>query len=127
MRYQHLGIAAAIVVGLASSGSLAAQLRVQKPTGPVVINPNLPKLSLYHLGCQVAGTPVEFPNDVELTNTGATTIPSGYKVHWVVPAPHHEGTYTFSVPLPAGQHVFIGNAVPGGAGAGEACTTTAVN
>ena len=125
MRYQHLGIAAAVIVGLASSGALAAQLRVQKPTG-VVINPNLLNLSLYHLGCPVWGTPVDFPNDVELTNTGGATIPSGYKIHWDVPAPHHEGTYTFTAPLPAGQHVFIGNAVPGGAGRGEQCTTTAV-
>ena len=121
MRKQNVGLAAAVLIGVAVSSSSFAQTRVQPNTGPVIVNPNYLAL-IFRIDCVVRGTPTEFPNDIRLTNAGAATIPAGHKVRWVINAPHYEGIYTFGAALATGKNVFLNNVIPGGVAAGTPCT-----
>lgn len=69
--------------------------------------------------CVVDGTPVEFPNDIRISNPYSFATAS-VQVAYAAP-----GGNTGVVMLPAlapGQGIFVSNAVPGGGIVGMACT-----
>lgn len=72
------------------------------------------------VGCTVAGTPSEFPDDIAIRNTGST-LPAGTKINWSVPNSGKSGTYTLSASLAAGKGLFVSGVLPGGVEAGNAC------
>lgn len=87
--------------------------------------PSISNLQIsYSIGCIVQGTPVEFPNDIVLSNEGAFTIPAGLKVDWVVRPGAYKGSYTFAAQLKPGKNVILANVMSGSAGAGTPCTVT---
>ena len=128
MRRQFASICAcAILLLLNINGSAAQQdqRRTFRPMAPptLQIKPSL-KVILYKLTCQAQGTPVEFPNDIVITNDGPGAVPNGTKIHWEIAAPHYEGSYTLPA-LPMGQHVFLNGVAGAGVPAGTPCTVTA--
>lgn len=79
---------------------------------------------LYKLGCVVQGTPVEFPDDVNITNNGTSTVKKGKTLHWEIPNTSRKGDYVLTQDLLAGKSVFVSGALPGGHPAGAQCTVT---
>jgi len=78
-------------------------------------------------GCIVAGTPVEFPNDVWIVNKGLGKLVAGTKVSWAVSGySAFKGTHTLVADLTPGQGVHLSNVLPGGVEAGHACSAKAL-
>jgi hypothetical protein len=74
------------------------------------------------LTCVVQGTPVEFPDDIVLRNTGMIVVVKGTKVHWAIPATTRQGDYTFTEDLAVGASKMVSGVLPGGHPAGASCT-----
>lgn len=80
--------------------------------------PSIPRPFL-RLHCAVAGTPVEFPDDLHIWSDHA--VAAGTVASWSVTGTSMHG----SVVLPAlapGQFYFVSHALPGGVEAGHPCT-----
>ena len=127
MRKLKTAVTAAVLGIAAISSAVAAPITIQRAplTGPVMQVPNI-RAFVIHLDCKVWGTPVEFPSDVLLTNTGSIAVAAGTKIHWDVPAPHYQGSVMLAAPLAVGGHLFLNNVLAGGAVAGTPCTTSIV-
>ena len=111
------------VASVASADTKTLTPLTQKPL--LMARPKISTLQIsYSVGCVVRGTPVEFPNDIVLSNEGAFTIPVGLKVDWVVPPGAYKGSYTFAAALKPGENVMLANAMSGEAGAETPCTVT---
>jgi hypothetical protein len=78
------------------------------------------------LGCQVAGTPSEFPDDIWIMNKGLGTIAAGTKVHWSVPAASKKGTYVLVSALAPGKGVAVSGVLGSGVEAGKPCSAKAI-
>jgi hypothetical protein len=76
--------------------------------------------------CKVQGTPVEFPDDILIVNSGNVTIAKGQKISWKVPKINKTGIHTLAADLLAGKSVFVDGALPGGIEAGAACEASVV-
>jgi len=128
MRSLKIALAAAMLGIAAVPSTQAATITIQRaPTSsPVMRVPDL-KMYLLRLECKSWGTPVEFPSDILLSNTGTMSLAAGTKIHWDMPAPHYQGNYTLTAPLPAGGHVFVYNVIVGGAAAGTLCNANVIN
>ena len=128
MRLLYTVLCAAAVAAFGAAVQLeAADTRTLAPTmntGPMKLNPNI-VMQAIRIGCVVQGTPVEFPDDIVLTNSGAIAIPAGYKIKWELPG--KTGLYTFVAELAPTKRVFVENAFPGGLQAGVPCTVISVN
>lgn len=87
--------------------------------GPVIVDrPSLPHLSL-QLHCAVAGTPVEFPDDLHIWSDHA--IAAGTVASWSVTGTNLQGSVVLPA-LAAGQYYFASHVLPGGMEAGHPCT-----
>ncbi len=117
------GLGAAVSPGLAQTRTLG-----NTSTGNQVmqVNPNF-LATMIRIDCVVRGTPVEFPDDIWLSNAGSVDIPAGYKVKWEMTQPAKTGLYTFAAAVPPNAGVLVANALPGGVPAGMPCTVTAAN
>ena len=116
------GLLVAAPAGAADRTTVAPSESATKP----LMKPG-PDLTLsVKVGCVVRGTPVEFPDDIFLSNDGTATIPAGFKVEWEVAAPPTSGIHTFAAAVAPGTGVFVQGALPGGVPAGVACTATPV-
>lgn len=73
------------------------------------------------IGCEVAGQPVEFPNDLWLTNKTQVTIAMGARLVWEVPSMNYKGGYRLRADLNPGQSIFLADILPGGVEAGRPC------
>lgn len=61
------------------------------------------------LGCVVQGTPVEFPDDITITNeSNNVTASTGTTIQWKV-----QGPVANAPPAFAGEHVITGDLAPG--------------
>lgn len=90
------------------------------------LNPSASKLNLSKVvACQVAGTPVEFPDDIWIINKGLGTIAAGTKVTWSVPAAAKTGTYVLASALAPGKGVMVNGVLAGGVEAGKPCSAKA--
>jgi hypothetical protein len=86
---------------------------------PVATQTTLPNLAQFD--CVVQGSPVEFPDDVLLTNKLTTTVAKGKTIHWSVPNTTRQGDYVLTEDLLGGKSVFVTGAIPGGMSAGVKC------
>ncbi len=79
-------------------------------------------------GCDVAGSPSEFPNDIWVTNKGAGKLVAGTKVQWSIPGygNTYKGTHTLVAALNPGQGVHLLNVLPNGVEAGHDCKAKAL-
>jgi hypothetical protein len=73
------------------------------------------------VGCLVAGSPSEFPDDIWIENKGNTVLKAGTKVKWDVPFSSDKGTHTLVADLGAGKGVQLSGVLPGGVEAGHDC------
>lgn len=71
--------------------------------------------------CGFYGTPVEFPNDVQITNRGWTSLKKGTRISWSTKNGGIKGTHTLAADLAKGQTVSVSNVVGGGVEAGHPC------
>ncbi|MFN3197647.1 MAG: hypothetical protein ACE366_04400 [Bradymonadia bacterium] len=83
---------------------------------------NAAKIKLNVASCGFYGTPVEFPNDVQITNKGRNTLKKGTRIQWRNGNGAHKGVYKLTSDLAAGATVSAHNVVPGGIPAGASCT-----
>lgn len=70
--------------------------------------------------CVAQGTPVEFPNDIRISNPYDFTTPAGIEVAYA--APYGNAGVVVLPALKPGHGVFVSNAVPGGIPAGAPCS-----
>jgi hypothetical protein len=120
--------ALATVLALASLGSVPAQaadnrVQLQRTSPNVQMAPSaigtVARAKL-QFDCVVAGTPVEFPNDIFISNPYNFTVAAGTQASYNAPFGN-----TGTVLLPAlapGAGFWVSNAVPGGVTAGAACS-----
>jgi hypothetical protein len=75
----------------------------------------------YSFDCVVQGSPVEFPDDIYVKNTGNVTVFKGTIVHWSIPNTGREGDYVLTEDLAPGKSMFFSGVVGGGLSAGTKC------
>lgn len=80
----------------------------------------MPRYGL-QLDCVVAGTPVEFPNDIRISNPYRFALDAG-TIGYSAPG-GHSGTVNVAT-LGPGQGFYVSNAVPGGMTAGAPCSAS---
>lgn len=89
-------------------GGIAAALAVlaasQAASQSIQINPGILQLKPI-VTCVVAGSPAEFPDDLEFWNKGIGTLAAGTKVQWNLPGTNKYGQYVLKAALPAGKGV----------------------
>jgi hypothetical protein len=117
----HTAALATASVILAAGLAQASGFQIDK--GGVIGQTVLVKVA----GCQVAGTPSEFPNDVWILNKGLGTINAGSKIKWNLSGySSYQGTHTLVASLNPGQGVLLNNVLPNGVEAGHACSAKLV-
>ena len=77
------------------------------------------------LSCEAWGAPEEFPTSLKLSNTGATAIAAGTRIHWVMKRgnPQPSGSFIFAHTLAPGKSV-VAPGVRRGYPAGAPCTVS---
>lgn len=88
---------------------------------PRVVSTTRPP-ALLPFDCIVQGTPVEFPDDILITNKGTTTVAKGKAFHWTLPNTNRQGDWVLTEDLLPGKSVFASGVLPGGHPAGAKCT-----
>ena len=111
-------LAAAAVV----AGALAGVAAQANGVAFMVVDGNATATPGLQLECAVAGTPVEFPNDIKVWSTQA--IAAGTQVAWNVPGSTFDGLFELPA-LAANQHAFLSSVLPGGLPAGTPCEAVA--
>jgi hypothetical protein len=108
---------------LALAGAAVSALVLTTSFGQAQLNYEAAKkLNLAKVvGCQVAGTPSEFPDDIWIMNKGLGTLTAGTKVHWKVPFAGKQGNYTLGAALAPGAGVKLSGVLSGGVEAGKPC------
>jgi hypothetical protein len=110
IRIAGLGLSAlALTAAAASAGSQPDASRVNK------------LMLAKTVGCSVAGTPTEFPDDIWIMNKGLVAIAAGTSVHWSVPAAGKAGNYVLPASLAPGKGVKVDGVLAGGVEAGKPC------
>ncbi len=89
-------------------------------TGPEAVATRTIKLA-----CIVGGTPVEFPNDIWITNTTGATLVKGTALTFAVPSIGVKGSFILPSNVAPGTQVQIAD-IFGGAQAGAPCTVKLV-
>lgn len=79
------------------------------------------------VGCLVAGTPVEFPNDLYLTNKGTQTLKAGTKLKFAVQSTGAKGAVRLPTDIAVGAQVKVADVLNGGAEAGAPCTAKVIS
>lgn len=78
------------------------------------------------LSCTVAGTPVEFPDDIFIANTGSVAVPAGTKIHWQVASLGLDGVATLDKTLKGGKSIGVRGVIKGGAEIGTPCAIKSI-
>jgi hypothetical protein len=121
------GVMVSGVVGGGFTAGTQCTITVKKTTMTAVPREAVKKpvaVPIVKFGCVVQGTPVEFPNDIYVTNTGTASVPKGTVVHWELPNVSLKGDYTLAADLAVGKGVMIDGVAGAGLPAGTACTAT---
>jgi hypothetical protein len=124
MNTKLIKAAVLLLAGLATTSAAdATNFRLapaQAPNAVIQVNPNI-LVPLPTASCVVQGTPVEFPDDIRLTNTSPYALQAGKWIYWHL---HNQayGWHQLSAPLAPNASVFLGNAFTGGWPAGATCT-----
>lgn len=94
-----------------------------RPTGDSTSSDTFrPGHAVAAVGCLVAGTPVEFPNDLYLTNKGSETLKAGTKLKFAVQSTGAKGAVRLPADIAVGAQVKVADVLNGGAEAGAPCT-----
>ena len=72
-----------------------------------------------HLDCRAYGTPIDFPDDIILTNEGPGTVRAGTRIRWRMEG-GNGGVHVLPALAPK-QSTYIFNANPGGIPTGRKC------
>ncbi|MFO1183584.1 MAG: hypothetical protein U1E56_02200 [Bauldia sp.] len=110
-------------IGLLAGTAFAAN--VGGPSPNMTVNPNAVR-GFISVGCAVQGTPVEFPDDIRLTNKGNMPIAAGTRIQWSMTGPNHSGIHKLTSALAPGGSVFLSHAFGGGVEAGHPCSAKAI-
>jgi hypothetical protein len=78
------------------------------------------------IGCLVAGTPIEFPNDLYLTNKGTAPLKAGTKLKFAVQSTGAKGALLLNTDIAVGAQVKVADVLNGGADAGAPCTAKVI-
>jgi hypothetical protein len=78
------------------------------------------------LSCAVAGTPVEFPDDILIANSGLIEIPVGTQIVWQTKAPNLQGTTILAKTLKPGKSVKLNGVLAGGLSPYTKCVIKAI-
>jgi len=73
------------------------------------------------LGCVHEGTPVDFPDDIVITNITGPTLKKGTYIKWESYHGTYQGVVKLDKDLSKGKSIFVPNAFPGGIEAGRKC------
>jgi len=92
---------------------------VRVPADPVRVTPYRMEFD-----CMVAGTPVEFPDDIRIANPYGFTVPAGTVA--VYTGPFGNSGQVILPMLKPGGGVYVAHAIPGGAEAGAWCSASAL-
>ena len=118
-----LGLAA-MAAAIAATG-IAATAYAQQ--GPKLIKRETVKMNPFVvLGCEINGSPAEFPNDLVFTNTSQKVLPAGKKIQWRTHGPVYQNSYTLKADLKPGAGVRAFDVLPGGIEAGKPCSASAL-
>lgn len=115
-----------LVAGLVALGALSlyavSGFATNKPSPPVTRAPVKPiQIAIKKVACSTAGSPVEFPSGMMISNTGTVVLKAGTKIYWEF-TKGAKGTHTLDADLAPGKGVFKGAVNPGGLEAGSPCT-----
>lgn len=108
------------IAGLSLS-ALALTVAAATAGGQIDISKTNKVLLAKSVGCSVAGTPVEFPDDIWIMNKGLVAISAGTSVHWAVPAVGKSGNHVLAAALAPGQGVKVSGVLGSGVEAGKPC------
>ncbi|MBI4923939.1 MAG: hypothetical protein HY834_19570 [Devosia nanyangense] len=78
------------------------------------------------LNCAVAGTPVEFPDDLVIANAGLIDVAAGTQIQWQVAAAGQTGIAVLAKTLKPGKSVKFNGVLAGSVEIGTACAITAI-
>jgi hypothetical protein len=78
------------------------------------------------LNCAVAGTPVEFPDDLVIANAGLIDVAAGTQIQWQIAAAGQSGIAVLAKTLKPGKSVKFNGVLAGGVEIGTACAITAI-
>ena len=78
------------------------------------------------LNCAVAGTPVEFPDDLVIANAGLIDVAAGTQIQWQVAAAGQSGIAVLATTLKPGKSIKLNGVLAGGVETGTACAITAI-
>ena len=74
------------------------------------------------LNCKIAGTPVEFPNDLMVINEGKSAIKKGTTLIWKTKG--EKGSHIMKKDLATGESVSLSDVLKNGESAGNKCQVT---
>ena len=77
--------------------------------------------AVYSFDCVAQGSPVEFPDDIVIKNTGNATVFKGTMLHWSIPETARQGDSVLTEDLAPGKSMSLSGALPGGVAAGTKC------
>ena len=112
---------------MSPAASAAAQVGAVAPVARATAPAPIVGGSIYEsrhnlkLACIVGGTPVEFPNDIWVTNTSSATLIKGMALTFAIPSVGVKGSFILPSNVAPGTQVKIAD-VFGGAEAGAPCT-----
>jgi len=78
------------------------------------------------IGCQVAGTPTEFPDDLFLVNKGTAPLAAGTTIKWQVKGTGHKGYFALNADIAAGAGFKASGVLGGGVEAGLPCSAKVI-
>lgn len=105
----------------AAAAALILSTNFAQAVSTIQLNPGALQI-LLPIGCVVAGTPVEFPNDIQLVNKAKVALVAGTKIQWSVDGySTYKGTYTLTQQLAPGKAAFLSGVLGSGVEAGHPC------
>lgn len=123
-------IAAVLTMPVTVSAGSADPMKLKRGTDAQQIEMTAKKKAItaklkLKMRCAVAGSPVEFPNDIYVANASRFAMRAGKTVHWQITGTSIKGSAVLPALAP-GKGVYLSNAIPGGLTAGTPCVATAL-
>jgi hypothetical protein len=116
--------ASGVVAGGLGAGHVCTCKIVESQIAPGMSRTRVPIKPIYRFSCQVQGTPVEFPDDLYIMNTGTTIVAKGKVLHRSIPNTTRQGDHSLTEDLAPGKGLMLPSVLPGGVTAGVQCGVT---
>ena len=78
------------------------------------------------LGCEVAGTPSEFPDDLYIVNEGNVPLAAGTRIKWQVKSSGLRGAFALNTDIAVGSAFKASGILDGGVEPGVPCTAKVI-